>query len=446
MICHHCRSEVVEGARFCHQCGYPLVQGCPSCGAKMRVGAEDLASRVCSSCMEPLEVCPVEGCGRALFWGSRICACRDQEVIPPRELGWISASGTMSRQNTTLLESGWELDIPGEEIAGEFRGWGYINHKAYLRTRTSRRVWHAGPVPPTTTFSTPIPSGTAQILGAPAGCFELTADGMSHVNWNHGETLDSEPGQFVTQALTTSGWAGVRSDGVLVVVGLGSTREVREHRLPGPIFDVIDLPGYGFFVSGETGWIGVAEGMQEMRIYETGLEGRVLHAFSSANRAGAQRIYLVMQGSGTIQVHEFDMDGQHKFQSMVRSTIHALAGCAMHNTWFTVLSPGNEVAAVDLSSGTWAEPYPLAREVSITEMVGIDAGRPILYLAETRGRMARVRMLDWTNRLLSEVTEAREADRLKIMPTPRGIISAWLQPRSLYIESACQNIKAPGDP
>lgn len=445
MICHHCTAEVQAEARFCHECGYPLYQGCPSCGEKMRVGGEDWSSRICSSCLEPLEICPVEGCGRALFWGSRVCACREQELIPPRELGWISASGTMNRHNASTLETGWELDMPGQEVKGEYRGWGYVNHKVYLRTRTSRRVWHAGRAEPTTSFSTPIASGTAQILGAPTGCFELTTDGMNHVNWSRGETLDSEPGQFVAQSLTTSGWVGVRSDGVVVVVGLGSGRPKAEHKVPGEVFDVIDLPGTGFLVVGADGWIGIAEGISHLQIHETGLEGSVIHAFCSPNRAGVQRIYLVLHGSGVMQVHEFDLEGTHTVQSMVKPAMHALPGCTIHNTWFTVTSPGNEVVAVDLRSGTWAEPLALTGGTAVTELVGIEAENPVLYLAETRGSTSRVRRLDWMSRRLTDITEARAADRLKIMPMPRGIICAWLQPRSLYIQHISQGQETIGD-
>ena len=49
MICSHCGTENVAGAKFCEECAAPLAAACPNCGASNRAGA-----KFCSNCATPL--------------------------------------------------------------------------------------------------------------------------------------------------------------------------------------------------------------------------------------------------------------------------------------------------------------------------------------------------------------------------------------------------------
>ncbi len=49
MVCPSCESEVLEGAKFCTECGSPLAAACPSCGAPHQPG-----QKFCAECGTPL--------------------------------------------------------------------------------------------------------------------------------------------------------------------------------------------------------------------------------------------------------------------------------------------------------------------------------------------------------------------------------------------------------
>ena len=51
VICAGCGHESAGSAKFCAECGHPLVLACPGCGAAHQAGA-----RFCAECGSPLQM------------------------------------------------------------------------------------------------------------------------------------------------------------------------------------------------------------------------------------------------------------------------------------------------------------------------------------------------------------------------------------------------------
>ncbi|MCA1946508.1 MAG: zinc ribbon domain-containing protein [Armatimonadetes bacterium] len=116
-VCIHCGKEVREG-RYCSQCGWPLVQHCPACGAEMPLIAS--AAR-CPSCHRVLKPCPQNGCGRAIRPEDRDCPCPNRLLAEPVVRPWLDLRGDGSGHKLALWTAPKDAP-PKEQVTVRSRG------------------------------------------------------------------------------------------------------------------------------------------------------------------------------------------------------------------------------------------------------------------------------------------------------------------------------------
>lgn len=114
MTCVHCRATVIEGAKFCANCGKPTASGCPHCGATLEPRA-----KFCKDCGRSLQI----GAAASVvgWWG------------PPRGATQLD---TAFRLRVILLSVGAVIDLPYLLAPLKLAG---LGAGIYLLTRGNRK-------------------------------------------------------------------------------------------------------------------------------------------------------------------------------------------------------------------------------------------------------------------------------------------------------------------